>query len=99
MSENETREMVGKQWIGLYCYYDVENQVWDIPFFSRDDVNAKRKFQLDAVAAGGETIVGKFTQDFDLYHIANFCVDNGQLRHVPALLPIVTGKEVKKYIG
>ncbi|HHA19575.1 MAG TPA: hypothetical protein ENK70_07715 [Methylophaga sp.] len=62
-----------------YAYFDTRTANYDIPFFCRNDIQAKRKFQLDVLQNKGESVLGTFTKDFDLYCIGIYRPDCGEI--------------------
>ena len=63
--------------IGVYAYYDKKSEKFDIPFFAKDDVNAKRKFHLDVTANGGQSVIGQFKKEFILYKLCTYDIKEG----------------------
>ena len=82
--------------IGVYAYYDKKSDKFDIPFFAKDDVQAKRKFHLDVTANDGQTILGQFKAEFLLYKISDYNIRTGILAEYTTLTRklIAAGKEI-----
>lgn len=70
MEKQQNRE------IGIYAYYDREAKAYDIPFHSMSDLNAIRKFKIDADKDG--SIINRFTTEFDLYKLGTFDMHKGK---------------------
>lgn len=79
----------------IYTYWDIKSKTYDVPWFAKDDVNAKRKFQLDIAAREGQTVLGMFHDNFELYHIGKFNVQTGILIQTKPEL-IASGKEITR---
>jgi hypothetical protein len=70
MEKQQNRE------ISIYTYLDREAHAYDIPFHTFSDLNAVRKFKIDADKEG--SIINKFTQEFDLYKLGTFDMHTGK---------------------
>lgn len=57
--------------------YDKKSERYDTPFFSIDDVNAKRKFVM--AIHDKKTLISQFKDDFELVKLGSFNVIQGQL--------------------
>lgn len=62
--------------VGIYTYYDREAKAYDIPFHTFSDLNAVRKFKIDAENKG--SVVSEFTAEFDLYKLGSFDMHTGE---------------------
>lgn len=77
----------------VYCVFDIEAEVWDIPFFARSDLFASRRFVMD-IKNRTESMVHSFKESFELYCIAKFDQDSAVLEPITYKL-IVAGKDVE----
>lgn len=81
--------------LGIYSYYDSKSKAWDVPFIAQHDVNAKRKFIMDA---RGNGVINQFTEEFTLYKLGTFDMQLGIFNitrdEKGAVETILTGKEV-----
>jgi hypothetical protein len=75
----------------MFCYYDEKSDYFDVPFFSRDATNAKRKFQMDAQK---ESVLATFSSDFSLYRVGVFNLKEGIVRS--SVERLMKGKELQK---
>lgn len=76
--------------IGVYCYYDKEANCFDVPFHSMDDLNAVRKFKIDAEKEG--TVISRFTKEFELFKLGSFDMHTGTFKLKKTLL--VEGEKI-----
>ena len=79
----------------MYTYYDHKSQAYDVPFFAKDDIHAKRKFYLDCTAKAN-AVIANFTEDFDLLAIGEYDLREGDFTKKNRLL--ATGKDMKQMI-
>lgn len=63
--------------INVYCYKDLSSTGYDVPFFCKDDVNAKRKFIIDSNNEG--TVIANFVKEFDLIFLGEWDQHSGEL--------------------
>ena len=84
--------------IKMYNFYDKKSKRFDTPFFVYDEVGAKRHFIM-AINRDG-TLMNKFKDDYDLYYIADFNINNGDIilgeNNLPKL--VMEGKDVAQAI-
>lgn len=66
--------------IYVYAYQDLKSDVYDVPFFAKDDVHAKRKFYLDVNGGNGNHILAQFTEDFRIMKIGMFDLKTGVVK-------------------
>ena len=78
---------------GMYAYLDTRTNKFDIPVFCRDEIQAKRKFQLDVLANDRQSVIGTFTKDFDLYYLGEYNVESGEVECIKEL--VVTGIDLE----
>lgn len=57
--------------------YDNQSGAYDLPIFTRDEINARRYFA--SLVLNKETQVGKFPDHFDLHHVGLFDDNSGKL--------------------
>lgn len=78
--------------IPIYAIHDDEANVFDIPFFARNDLFAKRKFIMDCQKEG--TLLNTFKSSFSLHFIGEFNKGTGEIIPYATKLVIITSKEV-----
>ena len=78
----------------MYAIYDKKGERFDTPFFTLDEVNAKRKFKIDFMRSG--TLINTFPEDFELVRIASFNVEKGEL--IKMKQSILEGKQLPKEV-
>lgn len=86
--------------IEVYAYFDNQGKQFDVPFFARTDLQAKRRFQIE-VETKPDSVLSRFINDFDLYYLGQFDVVAGLFQltddgspSVPRL--ILAGKSITK---
>jgi hypothetical protein len=62
--------------IGMYSVYDKESDKYDTPFFSYNDVMAKRRFMMDV--NDPSSVFSQFAPQFELVKLATFDVLTGE---------------------
>lgn len=65
------------QTIFAYSIYDKKSKKFDVPFFANSDVFARRHFIMISEKKG--TMLNRFVEDYDLYKIGSFCLDDGKI--------------------
>lgn len=78
----------------MYSVFDTKSGVYDVPFFSRSDLFATRKFIMDCLNDQRATMLSNFKDDFELYCLGEFDQFNGVVESGVRL--VLTGKEVKQ---
>lgn len=78
----------------MYAVYDVKAEVYDIPFFSRSDLMAKRKFIIDCEQRDN-TVLANFKDDFELHKLGTFKPNTGEFFNISPIV-VIGGKEIKK---
>lgn len=77
-----------------YAVYDKVSDGYDVPFFSRNEVFAKRKFIMDCQNRAQNTMISNFKNDFELHFIGSFNQRNGRFEEsVP--VAILKGEEIE----
>lgn len=76
----------------MYAFFDKESEMYDTPFFTLDELNAKRHFQLVTQKPG--TMLNTFITSFELYYLGEFDKGKGimKLEERPAL--VMTGNQL-----
>jgi hypothetical protein len=83
-----------------YAVYDRKAINYDVPFFAKSDLFAKRKFVMDVMARSRNTMISSFKDDFELHRVGEFCPDTGTFINTydkgkDNLIPIIIkGKEI-----
>jgi hypothetical protein len=80
-----------------YAYYDKKSERYDLPFFCHNDIQAKRKFYIDC-SVSNESVLYNFTEDFDLYAVAEFHVEDGVFININPIELVLSGKTMLKQI-
>lgn len=81
--------------IEVYAYYDTEGKIYDIPFFARTSLQAKRRMEIDIKAANEKTVIAMFPEKFELYFIGYYDQDQGILEpNGPKI--VIKGSEIVK---
>lgn len=80
--------------IYLYSYQDLKSNIYDVPFWAKNDVHAKRKFYMDVVSGNGNHVLGKFTVDFRLVKLGKFDVEKGEVKRIEKDV-IIEGVDLK----
>lgn len=65
--------------IKMYSFYDKKSDRYDTPFFTFDEVGAKRHFIMSIQKKG--TLMNTFKDDYNLVYITDFCIDDGALSY------------------
>lgn len=69
--------MMTEKEINVYCVMDLKAEMFDVPFFARNDLFAGRKFMMD-IRNRKDSMVSSFKDDFELYKIGSFDMDKGE---------------------
>lgn len=80
--------------ISLYSMYDKKSERFDTPFFSIDDVNAKRKFVM--AIHDNKTLISQFKNDFQLHKLGTFNVLTGKLNDLQDEVIVLEGNQIVK---
>lgn len=79
--------------INCYAVYDLKSDHYDIPFFSKNDLFAKRKFIIDVRNRSMNTMISHFKDDFELRLVGYYSLYTGEFDNSNKL--IAKGTEVK----
>lgn len=77
----------------IYSLFDQKSKQYDTPFFTRDDIAAKRHFIM--VCRNPKTLVSSFPDDFSLVQLGQFDCVTGKMDIIEPIT-ILTGKEIAK---
>lgn len=88
--ERATPEKVD-QWVNVYSVYDVKADVYDIPFFCYNDLNAKRHFEM---LARRRDQMRTFITDYVLYGIGTYNMKTGVLVETKQYR-VIDGEQIK----
>jgi len=77
---------------GVYSVFDVKAKVYDVPFYSRDDIFAERKFRQDVKDRENSPMLAGFKDDFELHRLGLFYPGKGNF--VEDYKFIIGGKEI-----
>lgn len=81
--------------VKAYSVLDKKVRLFNAPFFLSNDDVAVRHFSM-SVNSDGETVMGRFPEDFSLVRVGEFDMDNGVLiPEVAGPVPICTALDVK----
>lgn len=61
--------------IGMYAFYDLEAKTYDVPFFAKSDLFAKRHFKIRA--SNPDNILSQFREHMELIRLGYFCLKDG----------------------
>lgn len=79
--------------VQIYCYYDKESKVYDTPFFTANEINAKRNmFNLIKEGAGA---FKNFYKDIDLIFLGTFDTQTGVINQKD-LRSVINGSTIYK---
>lgn len=92
MSEDVILKDGNHQKLGLYAVYDKKGEAYDVPFFARSDLLAKRRFIVDV--RNPQSLLSQFRDDFVLVRIGIWHQDTGVIDAFCETL--VEGKEVQE---
>lgn len=81
--------------IFFYAVYDIEADIYDIPFCALSDLNAKRKFIMD-INLRNNTMLNSFKDSFELHKIGSYDKKLGILNPNKNNIIIITGESVSK---
>lgn len=81
----------------IWSYYDKEGDCYDVPFFSKDLLNAKRRFVLE-VLHGDKTPVASFTDNFNLVQLGVFEVETGLITEPKGEKISIEGWKIKREV-
>ncbi len=79
-----------------YSIYDTESKHFDVPFFCKEHMFAKRHFQI--VYENNE-MIKSFITKFEIHYIGSFNPENGKLTQIDKTFIILTGIEFMKMTG
>ena len=79
--------------VGMYAVLDVKSGLYDIPFFSRNDQLARRRFILDCRAGVEKNMLASFKDEFELRRVGTFHQLSGEFNSENEI--IIKGKEVE----
>lgn len=65
-----------QRYVNAYCVHDTEANIYDIPFFTRGDTFALRKFTMD-VRSENVSMLTTFKDKFNLVRIGKFDLIKG----------------------
>lgn len=77
----------------MYSMYDKKSNRYDTPFFCFDDVGAKRHFIM--TARNEKTTVHNFKDEFELWKIGEFDVENGTFYYEDQSILVLEGKQIQ----
>lgn len=80
------------QEVYLYSHYDKKGDRFDTPFFTANDMFAKRLFIMNI--QDGKSIMSNFKEDFELFKVGKFNVITGELESCKEM--IEEGKKINK---
>lgn len=78
---------------GIYSIYDEKAQVFQTPFFSVQELEAKR--QLHFLVLDETTFISKFPNDFRLFRLGSIDTVSGVINHLPVPELVCTATELK----
>lgn len=78
--------------LGLFSVFDKISNIYDTPFFARDDVFAKRRFLMWCNEK--ESMLGQFHFDFELHRIGQFNTFDGKLEMCIEPIVIIEGDQI-----
>lgn len=81
----------------VFEIYDLKGLYYDRPFFMKSKGDALREWQT--VANDESTKMGKFPEDFCLYHIGEFDEQTGKIDQFKNHVSLGKAAEYKKIIG
>lgn len=79
------------QKINMYSIFDKKSNRYDTPFFTFDEIGAKRHFIM--ITRDKKSMVSQFKDSFDLYHLGVFDIVTGEFKYEKEL--ILEGKEIQ----
>lgn len=82
------------QRLGMYSFYDVEGNVYDTPFFCKDDLHARRHFLISIDQKG--SMLAKFIDSFRLIKLGEFDKVNGELVTKDSFYVVLKGSQIAK---
>lgn len=82
--------------LGMYAVYDLKGEVFDVPFFAKNDLFAGRKFIMD-IRSRRQTMIASFKEDFHLVKIGEYDAETAEIEKMQVL--IVKGSEVENEIS
>jgi hypothetical protein len=62
--------------LNAYCYFDLEGTTYDVPFFAKEHLHAKRRM-YGQIKAEPNSPLALFTDQFDLMYIGEFDTNTG----------------------
>jgi len=80
----------------VYAVFDLKAECFSQPFFAVNDGVAVRMFT--AAVGDRETPVGRNPEDFALFRVGVWNVDNGALAGTDVPIPVVSGLECLKKV-
>lgn len=78
--------------IQMYSIFDKKSDRFDTPFFTFDEIGAKRHFIMMCRKKG--TMISTFKNEFQLVHIGSFDVNDGMMEVLNNQKVVLTGLEV-----
>lgn len=77
-----------------YAVYDKKAIMYDVPFFAKSDLFAKRKFIMDVQQRQRSSMLSSFKDDFELHFVGEFNPDTGLYVNTDPSITIIAGKEI-----
>lgn len=85
------------QKLEMYTFFDKKSQRFDTPFFTYDEVGAKRNFHMQSRKKG--SIINSFKNDFELYFLGTFDIVEGEINLLEVKKLVLEGKEIPENNG
>lgn len=78
----------------MYSFYDVKSQRFDTPFFTYDELGAKRHFVL--AIRRKDTLMSNFKDHYQLVHLGDFNIETGEFIKTEKQFAILEGNQVSR---
>jgi len=78
--------------VKIYSYYDTDGKHYDIPFFAKNDLHAKRRM-YGQIKNDSLSQLALFTEKFDLYMIGSYECEGATFSNDNEI--VITGKDMK----
>lgn len=85
--------------IYVYAVYDIKAKIFDLPFFTRGDLFARRRFIID-IRTRKESMLSSFKEDYELHRIGEYDQESGYVKNyvddTAETIIVCKGKELEE---
>jgi len=85
--------------VNVYAVYDTVQGMYDIPFFARNDLFARRRFIIDVINREKNPLLAHFSEDFHLICLGTYDQKSGRFKGHDVFPLVITGKQATEVKG